>query len=119
MSIKKSIFKVLELMFAKRPVQTSASIVQLAPSELLRGRRALVTGGTSGIGYFIAQAYLNAGAEVIITGRCKERIDTAVDSLKQYGVISGVALDNQNISSLERGFLHLCGGGQVYRYSCQ
>ena len=112
MSIKKSIFNVLELMLAKRPVQTSASIVQLAPSELLKGRRALITGGTSGIGYSIALAYLNAGAEVIITGRSKERIDKAVDNLKQYGVISGVVLDNQNITSLEKGFLDLCGGGK-------
>lgn len=119
MQIKSFIKRGLKYLLAKRPVQTSASIVQLAPSELLRGRRALVTGGTSGIGYSIAQAYLNAGAEVIITGRSKERIDTAVDSLKQYGVISGVVLDNQNITSLERGFLDLCGGGQDYRYSCQ
>ena len=119
MKIKKPILKVLKLMFAKRPIQTSTNIVQLAPSELLKGRRALITGGTSGIGYSIAQAYLNAGAEVIITGRSKERIDTAVDSLKQYGAISGVVLDNQNITSLERGFLDLCGGGQDYRYSCQ
>jgi NAD(P)-dependent dehydrogenase (short-subunit alcohol dehydrogenase family) len=112
MNIKKSIFNVLELMFAKRPIQTSASIAQLAPNELLRGRRALITGGTSGIGYSIAQAYLNAGAEVIITGRSKERIDNAIENLKQYGTICGVVLDNQNATSLEKGFLELCGGGK-------
>ena len=32
------------------------------------GSRALVTGGTSGIGHAIARAFLDAGAEVIVTG---------------------------------------------------
>jgi NAD(P)-dependent dehydrogenase (short-subunit alcohol dehydrogenase family) len=33
------------------------------------GRRALVTGGTSGIGFGVASAFAAAGAEVLITGR--------------------------------------------------
>ena len=33
------------------------------------GRRVLVTGGTSGIGFGIANAFADAGAEVLVTGR--------------------------------------------------
>ena len=33
------------------------------------GRRVLVTGGTSGIGYGVASAFAEAGAEVLVTGR--------------------------------------------------
>ncbi|NNL65093.1 MAG: SDR family oxidoreductase [Myxococcales bacterium] len=33
------------------------------------GRRVLVTGGTSGIGFAVASAFAEAGAEVIVTGR--------------------------------------------------
>lgn len=35
----------------------------------LDGRRALITGGTSGIGLAMAKCYLQAGAEVVVTGR--------------------------------------------------
>lgn len=61
--MKKAIKKVLKFVFAKRPIITSANIVQLTPNQLLSGRRALITGGTSGIGFAIAQAFLNAGGE--------------------------------------------------------
>lgn len=110
MQIKSIIKRILNLVFAKRPIQTIATVVQLAPSELLKGRRALITGGTSGIGFSIAQAYLKAGAEVIITGRSRERIDRTVENLKQYGTISGIVLDNKDTPSLEKGFLDLVGG---------
>ena len=39
------------------------------------GRTVLVTGGTTGIGAAIAQAYLDAGAEVIVTGTRKAAAD--------------------------------------------
>jgi meso-butanediol dehydrogenase / (S,S)-butanediol dehydrogenase / diacetyl reductase len=36
---------------------------------LLQGRRALVTGGTTGLGFAIAERFLAEGARVVITGR--------------------------------------------------
>jgi NAD(P)-dependent dehydrogenase (short-subunit alcohol dehydrogenase family) len=48
----------------------------------LEGRRALVTGSTAGIGYAIAEALLQEGASVIVNGRTKERVDTAVQNLR-------------------------------------
>nr|VFK25823.1 MAG: gluconate 5-dehydrogenase [Candidatus Kentron sp. MB]VFK27188.1 MAG: gluconate 5-dehydrogenase [Candidatus Kentron sp. MB]VFK75084.1 MAG: gluconate 5-dehydrogenase [Candidatus Kentron sp. MB] len=41
----------------------------------LRGRNALVTGGSRGIGKAIAQVLLQAGAEVVITGRTQEALN--------------------------------------------
>ncbi len=40
-------------------------------SEELAGRRALVTGGTRGMGAAIAQRLLDAGAKVVVTGRTR------------------------------------------------
>ena len=55
----------------------------LAPNELLKGRVALITGGTSGIGFEIAKAFVNAGATVVITGRKQERLDKATSLLRE------------------------------------
>ena len=46
--------------------------VPVLQSELLKGRAALITGGSGGIGYAIAEAFLTAGSKVIISGRNKE-----------------------------------------------
>ena len=49
----------------------------------LDGKRALVSGSTSGIGYAIAKTLLEEGAEVIINGRSKESVDRAIASLTE------------------------------------
>lgn len=44
-------------------------------------RTVLVTGGTRGIGYAVAQSFRAAGDEVVITGRRHETLSEAADSL--------------------------------------
>ena len=70
-------------LFSKRPIVKNVQIVQLQTSHILEGRTALITGGTSGIGFAIAQAMLSAGAEVVITGRHEERLKEALSRLHQ------------------------------------
>lgn len=77
--------------------KTIAEIISLSPSELLKNRCALITGGTSGIGFSIAETYLKANATVIITGRNKNRVDQAVAKLAKYGKVMGFVLDNSQI----------------------
>jgi NAD(P)-dependent dehydrogenase (short-subunit alcohol dehydrogenase family) len=48
----------------------------------LKGKRALVTGSTAGIGYAIAASLAKEGARVIVNGRTQEGVDKAVRKIK-------------------------------------
>ena len=56
----------------------------------LKGKTALVTGSTAGIGLAIAAALVKEGAAVIVNGRTQERVDQAVAS---SGAAHGIAAD--------------------------
>jgi NAD(P)-dependent dehydrogenase (short-subunit alcohol dehydrogenase family) len=52
---------------------------------LIRSKRFLVVGGTSGIGLAAAQALLSDGASVVVAGRDRDRASKAVEALRAYG----------------------------------
>jgi NAD(P)-dependent dehydrogenase (short-subunit alcohol dehydrogenase family) len=54
---------------------------------------ALVTGGTKGIGFAIAEALLKAGAKVFICGRDKRDLNRAVEWLSSHGQTEGDLCD--------------------------
>ena len=56
-------------------------IVPVEKEKLLDGKVALITGGTSGIGLAVAQAFQNAGAKVIITGTNQQKLETALKKM--------------------------------------
>lgn len=76
------IYSAICSLYQKKQKHIRANIVKLSENELLLGRSALITGGTSGIGFAVADAFLNAGAEaVVITGRSEERCIDAANKL--------------------------------------
>lgn len=100
--IKGTVKAILRAMQPRTIVQ--ANIAQLSPSEMLKDRCALITGGTSGIGLAIAEAYLKAGARVIVTGRSESRLQKAVESISQFGEVKGLVMDITRTDTLQGEF---------------
>lgn len=60
----------------------------------LKNKRALITGGTHGLGMAMAEGLANAGAELIITGTTKYKMDDALMYYKKKGFkVSGYLFD--------------------------
>jgi len=75
--------------------------------KVLEGKVAVITGGSSGIGLAISQAFVNEGAFVYITGRRQSELDTAVASLGQNAV--AVQADSSNLADLDKVFAAVKG----------
>jgi NAD(P)-dependent dehydrogenase (short-subunit alcohol dehydrogenase family) len=62
----------------------------------LRGKRALITGSTAGIGFAIAQALAREGAQVVVNGRTQARVTEAEQRIRAElpdSQIAGIAAD--------------------------
>jgi NAD(P)-dependent dehydrogenase (short-subunit alcohol dehydrogenase family) len=57
------------------------------------GKKVLIIGGTSGMGFETARLILERGGEAFITGRRKPKVDDALEKLFKYGRAYGVAAD--------------------------
>ena len=67
----------------------------------LKDKVAVITGGTRGIGYATAEAFLREGAAVIVCGSNKESADKAVASLREKFPGRTVAGISPNLANLQ------------------
>lgn len=65
----------------------------------LRGKRVLITGGTTGIGFATAKRCLEEGAQVAIAGQSQERLQEALSRLGNQAV--GVQTDISLVDSVQ------------------
>ena len=72
---------------------------------MLKGKTAIVTGGTRGIGFAIVKRYLENGANVVITGSRQESVEKALAKLPEYEQrIIGIWPDLCNPEEVEAAF---------------
>lgn len=79
-----------------------------SPADLfsVQGKKAVVTGGSRGIGLMIATGLVQAGAEVIISARKAEACDAAAAELSKAGTCISIPAD----LSTEQGVIALADG---------
>jgi 3-oxoacyl-[acyl-carrier protein] reductase len=72
----------------------------------LSSKKAVVTGGTKGIGYAIARAFIGAGVDVIVTARHKDDIEKTVSELNELGPgrCAGLVCDVRSESQVKELF---------------
>ena len=75
----------------------------------LAGQCALVTGGGSGIGEAIARTFVDAGAQVVITGRNGERLERAAKAMGAKAIVADVA-DEASVAAMFAAFDGLLDG---------
>lgn len=110
-------------------MKVPAQVGVLDSSKLLAGKKVMVTGGSQGVGYHLAQALVNAGAEVLIVGRDEKKLQKAAkelqcqylpydlndtehytqliaDAAQKMGRLTGL-INNAAICNIDNGFLNV------------
>lgn len=70
----------------------------------LKGRKAVITGGTTGIGRATAVLLASEGVEVFVCGRNADHLDDALKRIREVGKGDGIALDLAEEDGVDRFF---------------
>ena len=80
--IKNIVKKIIMLLKEKKEIPIP---VPVNAPELLKGKVALITGGSGGIGFAMAESFLKSGAKVIIAGTNEEKLKTLCQKINAGG----------------------------------
>jgi len=72
--------------------------------RFLEGKKAIVTGGTRGIGRAITESLLDHGAAVAMCGTSQVTVDSALRQMSNRGEVYGEVADVSNASAVSRFF---------------
>lgn len=94
--IKKLIKRILHMFYREKMIPIP---VPVDSNQLLKGKVALITGGSSGIGLSIAEAFVRSGCKVIIAGTNEEKM---INECKRIGgQIKYVVLNVLDVQNME------------------
>lgn len=114
MSIGVAIKKVAKFILSNVPAShVSVTVSTVPPGSILAGRRIVVTGGGRGIGFAIAKACIDQGAEVVISGRSEGTLERSVAKLGDAA--HGIVFDVRDVCGA-KPFLERCSevlGGPI------
>lgn len=83
----------------------------------LSGRRAVVTGGSQGIGRAVAERLAHAGASIMVAARTESRLRTVVDDLRSEGHEAASTVcdvtDPESVEALVRSMDEAFGGADI------
>src|SRR6185369_8411421 len=85
-------------------------------ADLLRGKRALITGGGTGLGKAMAKRYLELGAEVFICGRREEVLRDTVAELRSAtaGKVDSFPCDVRDLATVESSIDRIWQSGPLH-----
>src|ERR1700754_5283740 len=78
--------------------------------SLLTGKTAVITGGSTGIGFATAKRFIDEGAHVFITGRRQAELDSAVREIGDN--VTGVQGDVSKAEDLDRLYAAVADSGR-------
>ncbi len=82
MGIKRVIRKVAKFIVFEQPKEkVIVNVAQISYGGLLRNKNILITGGGSGIGLAMAKKFVSEGANVLISGRNKDKLEQAMSQI--------------------------------------
>lgn len=111
MNIKKIIRKIAFAIINEPKNHIVVNVGSVNYGLILKGKKIIVTGGSKGIGFAIAQKLISEGASVLITGRNLDDLKKAVEKLG--GSAKYIQFDNSDVSSIDklvRNSVKLMGG---------
>ncbi|GAB56462.1 oxidoreductase ucpA [Glaciecola punicea ACAM 611] len=80
-------------------------LVDIAGLVSLKGKTALITGASSGLGAYFAEVLAELGAEVIVAARREDRLRKLVDKIHQKGGLAhAVVMDVESTQSVQMAF---------------
>lgn len=111
MNIKNILKKAARFILSAGQQPVHIEIGTIAPSEMLSGRKIVITGGIRGIGFATAQACIKQGADVLIAGRKESTLQESAKNWVLVLIISCLMCPRRSRRKTSLPRQNLVGGG--------